>query len=146
MHELDSSKVAPFWWSGKLSAQGEAVVAQHSAQSGLTALDRTITQWAVYTNIHGEHPLAFNLFDKLLDKLIKAIQSNTLSSDEIKTFWDGTRKLLPSCFSVIRKMRKKTAGDKTCVKVLTEVLSIISKVALLEPPAGTDLFPKNIYG
>lgn len=146
MHELDSSKVAPYWWSGKFSVQGEAVIAQHSAQSGLTPLDRALTQWSVYTAIHGEHPLAFNLFENLLEKLIKPMQTQNLSQDEVKTFWDGTRKLLPSCFSVIRKMRKKTAGDKNCVKVLSEVLSIISKIALLEPPEGTDLFPKNVYG
>lgn len=146
MHELDTSKVAPYWWSGKFSAQGEAVIAQHSAQSGLTPLDRSLTQWSVYTNIHSEHPLAFTLFENLLDKLIKPLQTNALSVDEIKAFWDGTRKLLPSCFSVIRKMRKKTAGDKSCVKVLAEVLTIISKIELLEPPEEVDLFPRNIYG
>lgn len=146
MHELDTSKVAPFWWSGKFSNQAEAVIAQHCAQSGLTPLDRSLIQWSVYTNIHGEHPLAFSLFENLLDKLMRPLQTNQLSSDESKAFWDGVRKLLPSCFSVIRKMRKKTASDKNCVKVLTEVLSIISKIELLEPPDGTNLFPRSIYG
>lgn len=146
MHELDSSKVAPYWWSGKFSIQGEAVIAQHSAQSGLSAMDCAFAQWSVYTAIHNDHPLAFNLFETLLDKLIKPVQSQSVSEDELKQFWDGTTKLLPSCFSVIRKLRKKTATDKNCVKLLTDVLSIISKVAMLEPPEGTDLFPKSIYG
>ncbi|KAG4080156.1 hypothetical protein HA402_008227 [Bradysia odoriphaga] len=146
MHELDSSKVAPYWWSGKFSIQGEAVIAQHSAQSGLSATDCAFAQWSVYTAIHNDHPLAFNLFESLIDKLIRPIQSASISEDEIKNFWDGTTKLLPSCFSVIRKLRKKTATDKNCVKTLTDVLSILSKVAMLEPPEGTDLFPKSIYG
>lgn len=146
MHELDTSKVAPYWWSGKFSIQGEAVIAQHSAQSGLSAIDCAFAQWSVYTAIHNDHPLAFNLFESLLDKLIRPIQSASTTEDEIKQFWDGTTKLLPSCFSVIRKLRKKTATDKNCVKILTDVLSILSKVAMLEPPEGTDLFPKSIYG
>ena len=146
MHELELSKVAPYWWSGKFSSQGESVIVQHSAQSGLTLPDCALIQWSVYTGIHADHPLSFGLFECLLDKIIRPIQSDSLSTDELKMFWDGVRKLLPSCFSVIRKIRKKTAGDKNSVKVLTEVLSIISKIALLEPPADTDLFPKNIYG
>lgn len=146
MHELDSSKVAPYWWSGKFSNQGEAVIAQHSAQSGLSAMDCAFAQWSVYTAIHNDHPLAFNLFESLIDKLIRPIQSASISEDDIKHFWDGTTKLLPSCFSIIRKLRKKTATDKNCVKTLTDVLSILSKVAMLEPPEGTDLFPKSIYG
>lgn len=145
MHELELSRVAPYWWSGKFTAQGEAIIIQHAAQSGLTTLDRALTQWSAYTSIHVTHPLAFSLFESLLDKLIRFMQT-TLADDEIKMFWDGVKKLLPSCFSVIRKMRKRTAGDKNSVKILTEVLTIISRVGSLEPPEGTDLFPKNIYG
>lgn len=148
MHELDTSKVAPYWWSGKFSAQGEAVITQHSAQSALKPADCALAQWSVYTAIHVEHPLAFSLFETLLDKLIRPIQSLSLSDpdDELKMFWDGVKKLLPSCFSVIRKLRKKTAGDKNAIRMLGDVLSVLSKIAMLEPPEGTDLFPKNIYG
>lgn len=146
MHELDSSKVAPYWWSGKFSAQGESVITQHSAQSALTAVDCALAQWSVYTVIHTDHPLAFSLFDNLLDKLIRPVQTGTLQDDDVKMFWDGVKKLLPSCFSVIRKLRKKTTSDKSTVKVLGDVLTVMSKVALLEPPYGTDLFPKNVYG
>lgn len=146
MHELDSSKVAPYWWSGKYSAQGESVITQHSAQSALTAVDCALAQWSVYTVIHTNHALAFSLFDNLLDKLIRPVQTGALQADDVKMFWDGVKKMLPSCFSVIRKLRKKTTSDKTTVKVLGEVLMVLSKVALLEPPYGTDLFPKNVYG
>lgn len=146
MHELDSSKVAAGWWSGTFSSQGEAVITQHSAQSALTVTDCAMAQWSVYTAIHTDHPLAFGLFDALLDKLIRPVQTATIADDDVKVFWDGVRKLLPSCFGVIRKLRKKTSSDKNSVKMLSEVLSVLSKVALLEPPEGTDLFPRNVYG
>lgn len=146
MYELESSKVAPFWWAGKFSAQGEAVIAQHSAQSGLTCNDCALAQWSAFTTVHSSHSLAFKLFEKLLEKLLRHIQTAELTSDELKMFWEGVRKLLPSCFSVLRNIRKRTAGDKNSVKILNEVVSIISIVGKLTPPAEFDLFPRNVYG
>lgn len=146
MHELETSKVAPYWWSGKYSAQGEAILTQHSAQSGLSVTDCAIAQWSVYASIHQEHPLAFALFNGILDKIIPTLQILPSDNEEIRSFWEGAKRLLPSCFSVIRKLRKKTVGDKNCIKMLSEVLDIISKISMLEPPDGTDLFPKQVYG
>lgn len=146
LHELETSKVAPFWWSGKFSAQGEAVLTQHSAQSGLHQTENALAQWSVFAGVHTNHPLAFGLFESILDKIVRPLQLDSVSPDEIKIFWEGVKKLLPSCFAVIRKIRKKTAGDKGSVKTLTEVLNILSKIAMLEPPEGTDLFPSNVYG
>ncbi|XP_059619903.1 protein unc-13 homolog 4B isoform X1 [Phlebotomus argentipes] len=146
LHELETSKVAPYWWSGKFTDKGESILTQHTAQSGLTQTDVSLVEWSVYAGIHTEHPLAFSLFDKLLDKVIRPIQTESVSSDEIKLFWDATKKLLPSCFAIIRKLRKKTAGDKNCVKTLIDVLNILAKIAMLEPPEGTDLFPVQQYG
>uniref|UniRef100_A0A8D8CI16 Protein unc-13 homolog D n=3 Tax=Culex pipiens TaxID=7175 RepID=A0A8D8CI16_CULPI len=145
LHELESSKVAQYWWSGKFTIQGEAVLTQHSAQSSLSTTAVAFIQWSVYTAIHLDHPLAFNLFDSLLDKLVRPIQTRSVSDEELKMFWEATRKLLPSCFAVIRKIRKKTAGDKLAIKMLTDVLQILSKISMLEPPEGTDLFPTSQY-
>lgn len=146
LHELETSKVAPYWWSGKFSSQGEAVLTQHSAQSGLHQTENALAQWSVFAGVHTNHPLAFALFENILDKIVRPLQVDSISPDEIKIFWEGVKKLLPSCFAVIRKIRKKTAGDKGSVKTLTEVLNILSKIAMLEPPEGTDLFPSNVYG
>ncbi|XP_065080920.1 protein unc-13 homolog 4B isoform X5 [Ochlerotatus camptorhynchus] len=145
LHELETSKVAHYWWSGKFTVQGEAVLTQHSAQSSLSTTASAFIQWSVYTAIHLDHPLAFGLFDSILDKLVRAIQLNVVSEEHLKQFWDATKKLLPSCFSVIRKLRKRTAGDKLVIKMLTDVLNIIAKVSMLEPPQGTDLFPVQQY-
>lgn len=146
MHELETSKVAPYWWSGKFSTQAETLLTQHYAQSGLTSTDDALVKWSVYSEIHNEHPLAFSLFVILLDKLTKPLQTNALSEDELKVFWQAARKVLPSCFAVIRKLRKKTAGDKSSVRTLMEVLSIVAKLHNLGPPEDFDLLPKSQYG
>lgn len=146
LHELETSKVAPHWWCGKYSEQGEAVIAQHSAQSGITPNVRALAQWSAYTTIHSNHSLAFKLFETLLEKLQRLASAPDTSADDLRLFWDGAKKLLPSCFSIIRNIRKKTASDKSTVKMLGEVLSILSTLATLHPPSDVDLFPKNIYG
>uniref|UniRef100_A0A182QWZ4 Munc13-4 n=1 Tax=Anopheles farauti TaxID=69004 RepID=A0A182QWZ4_9DIPT len=146
LHELESSKVAPYWWSGKFTIQGEAVLTQHCAQSGLSSTTEAFIQWSVFAAIHQDHPLSFVLFDTLLEKLVRPIQTHSVSDEELKSFWEATKKLLPSCFSTIRKLRKKNTSDKMLLKTLNGVLNIISKVALLEPPEGTDLFPVQMYG
>lgn len=73
-------------------------------------------------------------------------QTAELSGDDVKMFWEGVRKLLPSCFSVIRNIRKRTASDKNSVKILNEVVSIVAVIGKLTPPPEFDLFPRNIYG
>ncbi|XP_058814021.1 protein unc-13 homolog 4B isoform X2 [Topomyia yanbarensis] len=145
LHELETSKVAHYWWSGKFTLQGEFVLTQHSAQSSLSTTAVAFIQWSVYASIHLDHLLSFSLFDSLLDKLVRPVQTRSVSDEELKMFWEATRKLLPSCFSVIRKLRKKTAGDKLVIKMLTDVLNILAKISMLEPPEGTDLFPIKQY-
>ncbi|KAF9800458.1 hypothetical protein SFRURICE_013010 [Spodoptera frugiperda] len=146
LHELENSKVAPYWWCGNYSAAAEAILTQHVAQSGLSATDNCLAQWAVYCAVTTDHPLSFALFNTLLDKLTKPLQSGLINEEDVKLFWDGARKLLPTCYSHIRKLRKKTAGDKTVMKTLREVLKILYKLSVLDAPESLDLFPVNLYG
>lgn len=146
-HELESSKVAHYWWSGKFSALAETIITQHQAQSGLTEVDVAFAQWAVYSEVHQQHPLAFELFESIIDVLIRPIQTRNVShEEELSIFWESTKRLLPSCFGIVRKIRKKLAGDSNALKHLTKALNIISKVALLEPPELFELFPEQFYG
>lgn len=69
-----------------------------------------------------------------------------VNEEDVKLFWDGAKKLLPTCYSHIRKLRKKTAGDKTVMKTLREVLKILYKLSVLDPPETVDLFPSSLYG
>ncbi|KAJ8723334.1 hypothetical protein PYW08_003246 [Mythimna loreyi] len=146
LHELENSKVAPYWWCGNFSAAAEAILTQHAAQSGLTANDNTLAQWAVYCAITTDHPLSFALFNTLLDKITKPLQSGLVNEEDVKLFWDGARKLLPTCYSHVRKLRKKTAGDKAVMKTLREVLKVLYKLSVLDAPESLDLFPVNLYG
>lgn len=145
-HELEKSQVAHYWWCGKFNDNATVVIVQHQAQSGLTDIDVAFAQWAVYAEVHQHHPLSFELFDKLLDILVRPIQNRNVShAEELNIFWEATRRLLPSCFGVIRKLRKKLAGDLDAAKHLTRALSILSKIAKLEVPQDFDLFPIEYY-
>lgn len=146
-HELETSKVAHHWWAGKFSSMAETIITQHQAQSGLTEIDVAFAQWAVYTEVHQNHPLSFELFEKVLDVLIRPIQSKSVKhTEELSIFWESAKRLLPSCFGIVRKLRKKLAGDSGAQKNLAKALNIIAKIALLEPPESTDLFPEQFYG
>lgn len=138
-------QVAPYWWSGMFSAQAEALLTQHIAQSGLGPTEVALSQWVVYSTIHTSHALSFSLFSNLLDKLIKPVQTSKLCEEDNKLFWEAAKKLLPSCFSIIRKIRRKCTNEKASIKQLMEVLKIISKLCQLEPPPNTDLFPSKTY-
>ncbi|KAK9880351.1 hypothetical protein WA026_010235 [Henosepilachna vigintioctopunctata] len=144
LDELEKSKVAPHWWCGSFSKQGEAIITQHIIQSGLTPLEATVCQWAVYTKIHQKHALSFVLFSNLLDQLIKPLQSNSISAEDTRLFWESTKNLLPYCISVIRKLKKKQA-DKILVRTVNEVLTIFDKILMLDPPSDMDLFPATLY-
>ncbi|XP_061378434.1 protein unc-13 homolog 4B isoform X2 [Danaus plexippus] len=146
LHELESSKVAPYWWCGNFSAAAEGVLTQHAAQSGLTPLEDRLSQWVVFCSITPDHPLSFALFTSLLDKLAKPLQSGLVNEEDRRLFWDGAKKLLPTCYSHVRKLRKKTAGDKTVMKTLREVLRILHKLSVMDAPESIDLFPASLYG
>ncbi|XP_050297020.1 protein unc-13 homolog 4B isoform X2 [Anthonomus grandis grandis] len=144
LHELELSKVAPYWWCGNFSPAGEQLLTQHVAQSGLTQTQVALCSYSVYAGVHQSHPLSFNLFSKLLDKLMKPLQTEVIPEDDMKLFWEATKKLLPSCFSVIKKIRKKTVNEKNVMKQVLEVLKILNYISSLEP-RDIDLFPRILY-
>ncbi|XP_077293918.1 C2 and C2B_Munc13-like domain-containing protein staccato isoform X3 [Arctopsyche grandis] len=146
LHELEHSKVAPYWWAGNYSVHAEALISQHSAQSGLGLKENNMAQWTVFCAIHADHPLSFALFNTILNKLMKPLETNQLGDDEVNLFWDGVRKILPSCYSIIRKLRKKTTGDKNVLKILKDVLILLCMLSEMKVPDGFDLFPEKLYG
>ncbi|KAG5895641.1 hypothetical protein JTB14_008650 [Gonioctena quinquepunctata] len=145
LHELEMSKVAPHWWCGTFSPHGDQLLIQHVAQSGLGPTEVALCQYCVYSFIHQNHPLSLSLFSKLLMKLVKPLQTDGVSEEDAKLFWDATKKLLPSCFSVIRKIRRKNINEKTTMKQVTEVLKILNSIHSLEVPSNVSLFPSNLY-
>lgn len=83
---------------------------------------------------------------KFLSLFVDLQFTGLLNEEDVKLFWDGAKKLLPTCFSHIRKLRKKTAGDKTVMKTLREVLKILQKMSALDVPESVEMFPINSYG
>lgn len=146
MHELNSFKASPNTWMGKLSHMGENILTQHNAQIGLVSANKALVRWTVYSQIHPDHPLAFELFVGLLDKLTWALQSNIFGEDEVKIFWNGAKNLLPSCFAVIRNLLKMEASEQNFVKMLTVVLGVMVKLTNISPPKGFDMLPKSKGG
>lgn len=105
-----------------------------------------LAQWVVFTAVHTNHALSFTLFVNTLDKLVKPLQSGSYFCDhELKLFWEGAKKLLPSCINLVRKLRKKATNEKTTIKQLVEVLKIIKVLDSLELPSNLDLFPDKSY-
>lgn len=128
-----------------LSVQAESLLTQHVAQSGLSKNDVALAQWSVYTKIHRDHPLSFSLFTNLLDKLIKPMQLKEVYEEDQRIFWEGAKNLFPSCFNIIRKLRKKTLNEKITMKQVLDILKVISKIVNLNPPENFNLFPFNDY-
>ncbi|KAL0270000.1 UNVERIFIED_CONTAM: hypothetical protein PYX00_007554 [Menopon gallinae] len=146
LHELENSKVEAYQWSGNFSSLAKDILTQHIAQSGLNSTAVTLAQWVEFSSVHVDHHLSFGLFQGLIEKLSRSIQFKTLSDDEIKLFWEGAKKLLPSCVNSIRKIRKLTGSDKGNVNQVSAILNICAHLQSLEMPEKTDLFPSNIYG
>lgn len=146
MYELESSQVANYWWNGKFNINAEALRSQHAVQSGLSNFDLALSQWIVYATIHEEHPLSFTLFNSTLDDIVPSLKCHhTSESEYIKTFWNGAKRILPSCFMFIRKLRVKTISDRQIVKALCEVLDIFVKIESIPVCKSIDLFPRNVY-
>lgn len=146
MHELETSQVANYWWCGKFSPKAETIRSQHAVQSGLSTFDCALSQWSVYASIHEEHPLSFNLFNSILNIIIPHLKCMQTNCEDMKLFWDGAKRILPSCFSIIRKLRAKNVSDKHVVKTLIEVLDIVASIKTFELPEDVDIFPSNVYG
>ncbi|XP_034475507.1 protein unc-13 homolog 4B isoform X2 [Drosophila innubila] len=146
MHELDVSQVTNYWWNGNFSTMAEAIRKQHAVQSGLSVFECALCQWHAYSTVHETHKLNFVLFNSILDILVPTINCLQNDSEDVKIFWDGAKRILPSCFSVLRKLRSKSIGDNKILKALSEVLDILSKLKALDVPQSIDIFPKTVYG
>lgn len=145
-HELKMSKVDANCWSGEFSEQGEAIIAQHIAPNRISADACALAQWSAFTTIHTDQALPFDIFKELLDNLLPYLNSSEISFDENKMFWDGAIKLLPSCFSIIRKVKIECANNEDDIEILSDSLSILSAIGMLSPPKDIDLFPRRVYG
>jgi hypothetical protein len=135
------------YWFGELSPMAETIVEQQEAQSCLTYVDVSFIQWDVFTDVHLQRPLSFELFNVVVEVLVKALASKKARYEErIPVFWESSKLLMPSLFGIIRKIRKKRVDDPNAAQNLTAVLSIISQILQLDQPKSIDLFPREQCG
>ncbi|XP_055623750.1 protein unc-13 homolog 4B-like isoform X2 [Toxorhynchites rutilus septentrionalis] len=144
-YELNSSSVARYWWSGKFTAAGEAILKQHAICADINESEKNLIHWNAYTSIHVTYPISFTLFENLLNKICILVSKDCVSGDDLKRFWGGVKKLLPSCFAVIIKLRKRIAGDKDILKTVTSVLNILVRVDSIRETCDIELFSPEDY-
>ncbi|XP_025154207.1 protein unc-13 homolog 4B isoform X4 [Harpegnathos saltator] len=145
LHEIETEKIEKYCWCGRWSGPAEALILQHSAQRGLLARNLALAQWVEYARIHQEHPLSFMVFNKLVIDLLRPMDSGLFSADEIRLFWDATKKVLYSCLNSVRKIRRLILGDKNAMTQLSAILGILSSISSLKVPEDVDLFPAKMY-
>lgn len=144
-YELTSSNVARYWWSGKFTSPGEAILKQHAICADLSDCEKALIYWNAYTVVHTTYPIAFSLFEGLVNKICTYVSGSAVASDDLRKFWIGAKKILPSCFAVIIKLRKRIAGDNDIVKTVTSVLHMLAKLESMRNTCDIDLFNPRDY-
>ena len=76
-------QVLPYQWCGEFSNLAELVLTQHVAQSNLDPTHEAVARWAEFCQVHAEHHLNFQLFDKLLEKLVRPLLAGSVSDDNV---------------------------------------------------------------
>ena len=125
MHEIESQKSEKYCWAGRWSAAAESLILQHTAQRGLTARNVCLAQWVEFSRVHQEHPLSFTVFNKVVLELLRPLESGLFSNDEVKLFWEATRRLIYSCFNCIRKIRKFPVEGNGALQQLSAILGSV---------------------
>uniref|UniRef100_A0A8D8U3A5 BAI1-associated protein 3 n=1 Tax=Cacopsylla melanoneura TaxID=428564 RepID=A0A8D8U3A5_9HEMI len=144
LYHLEKEKIEPYYWKGEFDILAQTLIRQHVAQSNLSPTDQSLAEFAEFVAVHLDHPLSFTVFSNLLDHLIDIYPS--FNEYQVKSFWDSAKKLLPSCFSNLRKLRKSIPNDEHTLTQLSALLSILSSLSQKPIPAEVDLLPDNIYG
>ncbi|XP_071447692.1 protein unc-13 homolog 4B isoform X2 [Hetaerina americana] len=141
-----SKSCKPYHWKGDFTSKGEILLAQHLAQAGIGAHRQSLAQWIEFTSIHLDHPLHFVVFSNILDTLSTPLQSgSTFSEEEVKMFWESYRKLLPSCFNCLKKVRRLSKNDKHSHLQLTSLLRIFWHLKTLNCPDGMELISPTMF-
>ncbi|XP_073994154.1 C2 and C2B_Munc13-like domain-containing protein staccato isoform X3 [Rhodnius prolixus] len=144
LQEMEHNKPDFPKWNGKFTGPAEIILRQHATQCGLRLADEKMAEWVEFIRLHQSQPLNFQLFATIIAAIKDALSNGLYSEDEVRLFWDGVKKLLPSIFQKLRKIRKTVGGDKTQLCELDAMLRIISTVTSLDSDQ-TDLFPQAIY-
>lgn len=141
-YELTESKVEPYWWDGKFTNIGEKILSNYCKNRNLSQGSVKLAQWITYCNIQKTHPLAFSLFNELLDSISIFIRNGTYTSQELKSFWKSALKIIDLSMYFLKQFRfdNERSGINLII-MLTKLKSIISMTQL--GLLGSDMFDEQ---
>lgn len=141
-HEFQSGEISEELWTGNFSPIAKAIIRQHHGQNGLTKLDVAFAQWIVYAKIHQKRPISFEVFNKILLVLNEPMKSGKWKDEEdLSSFSESTKLLLPSCFATVGDLHAQLPED--LAKQLMHALSIIATAFILDPKL-TSILPSLV--
>ena len=73
-------------WKGRFSVPAETILSQHCVQCGLSTVSVMLARWTEFIDVHILYPLNFSVFLSLLQKLVKAIQNNSVTQEEVNEY------------------------------------------------------------
>ncbi|XP_059472886.1 protein unc-13 homolog 4B isoform X2 [Neocloeon triangulifer] len=144
-HDIEVTKPLPYKWSGQFLDLAASILNQHRVHTGIDENHVQLARWAEFCSHHTEHALNFQLLGRTLEKLCRPIRDGALNDEEAKVFWEAAKKLMPACLTCIRKLRRLMPEDKATLTQLEALLSVLSQLTTLTPPAGFELFPSTLY-
>jgi len=73
-------------WKGRFSVPAETILRLHCIQCGLPKISVILARWTEFISVHILYPLNFSVFLSLLQKLVKVIQNNSVTQEEVNKY------------------------------------------------------------
>lgn len=131
-YELNESGVSQYWWDGKFTKVGESLLTYYKAGKDLPHARIKLAQWKVYCKVQADYPLAYALFDAVLEQMEPFIlHQSTYDRVQMTDFWSATTKMLEYTMQSLEKFQfdnEKRALNM--MKVLNRILRIMSMCRL----------------
>uniref|UniRef100_A0A336MVR9 CSON006964 protein n=1 Tax=Culicoides sonorensis TaxID=179676 RepID=A0A336MVR9_CULSO len=138
-YELKESKVSGFWWDGKFTKLGQSLLDHYCQNKKLSRSTTRLAQWQVICQIQSSHPLAFSLFDHIIDDLSTFIRNGAYKEKQLSVFWDATVKFLEH--SVVYLKNFNFDNEKRTINLLKTIQKISSIVSMYQ----TGLLAVNMF-
>lgn len=144
--ELKTSNIQSHHWCGQYSELASTIFA-HSGHTK-NAYAHTLAQWSEFTDVHSIHPFSLELFENLLIALVPFLKCHEITTQkELQIFWNGMKKLLPSCFMHLRNSQQRSHTDMESLAKSLSILATVNELTFIQPPSNDiELLPRKIYG
>lgn len=100
-HELETSKIPRFYWTGKFNFLAIKILSLHAEFRFIEEPYESFAKYAAYTEIHQFHPLNLGIFQKLLDNIIDVYKDDNESMALANPKMAKAASFIPACFGLI---------------------------------------------